>query len=54
MARYFDEDSVETLSKFAASGGDLRVTVRTDRPVRLADLVSDDELNGDVRIEVKD
>lgn len=52
MAKYFDEDGVEILSNFRARGGDLQISVSTERPVRLADLVKDDRLHRDIRVEV--
>ncbi len=54
MAEFLDEESIEAVSSFRASGGDLKVSVETKRPVRFADLVKDDKLHRDIRIEIDD
>lgn len=52
MNEYLDEDSIEALSDFSTEGGDLTVSVSTDKPVRLADLMKKDKLHRDIKIEV--
>jgi hypothetical protein len=52
MEKYLDADSIEALSDFRADGGDLSVSISTDRPVRLADLIKNDKLHRDIKIEV--
>jgi len=54
VAQFLDEDSVEVLSKFAARGGDLKVSVNTKRPVPFAQLIKNEKLHRDVTIEVED
>lgn len=54
MAEFLDEDSIEAVSSFRAGGGDLKVSVETRRPVRLLDLVKDDRLHRDIKIEIDD
>jgi hypothetical protein len=54
MAEFLDEDSIEAVSSFRAGGGDLKVSVETRRPVRLLDLVKDDKLHRDIKIEIDD
>ena len=54
MADFLDEDSIEAVSSFRASGGDLNVSVKTRRPVRFADLVKNDKLHRDISVEIDD
>jgi len=54
IAEFLDDDSIEVLSAFAAEGGDLKVSVNTKRPVPLAELIKNDKLHRDIKIEVED
>lgn len=47
-----DKDSIEALKDFMATGGDLEVSVSTERPVRLSNLVKNDKLNRDIEISI--
>jgi hypothetical protein len=54
MAEFLDEDSIEAVSSFRASGGDLKVSVETRRPVRFSDLVKNDRLHRDITVDIDD
>jgi hypothetical protein len=52
MAEFLDEDSIEALTAFQTRGGDLDVSIVTDRPVRLSDLVKNDKLHRDITVKI--
>ena len=52
MAEFLDEDSIEALTAFQTRGGDLDVSIETDRPVRVSDLVKDDKLHRDITVRI--
>jgi len=47
-----DEDGLAALDAFQSEGGDLKIAIRTERPVPLAKLVKNDKLHRDISIEV--
>jgi len=52
MAEFLDEDSIEALTAFQTQGGDLEVSIATERPVRLSDLVKNDKLHRDIKVRI--
>ena len=48
-----DQESVEAMGAFLSKGGDLDLSISTERPVALASLIRDDKPHRDIRIEIR-
>ena len=48
-----DEDSIGALAEFKAQGGDLSITIDTERPVPFSKIVKNDKLNRDITVEIE-
>ena len=48
-----DQDSIAALAEFKAKGGELNMSIETERPVPFAKIVKNDKLNRDIRVEIE-